>query len=86
MTLPTQLMYLRHVRDAVIAVLDYTKDGRPSFFASKLIQDAVLRNLEVIGEAAKGLDADTRSREPGIPYLRTLCRPRLELGGFRRSP
>ena len=56
MTLPTQLAYLCHMRDALAAVREYTAGGRDAFFASPMIQDAVLRNLEVLGEAVKGLD------------------------------
>ena len=70
MMLPTQVIYLRHIRDALLAVSEYTKDGRVSFLQSKMIQDAVLRNLEIVGEAVKGLDADTRNRAPNIPWRR----------------
>jgi len=70
MTLPTQVIYLRHIRDALLAVSEYTKDGRASFLRSKMIQDAGLRNLEIVGEAVKGLDADTRNRAPNIPWRR----------------
>jgi uncharacterized protein with HEPN domain len=70
MTLPTQVIYLRHIHDALLAVSEYTKDGHVSFLQSKMIQDAVLRNLEIVGEAVKGLDADTRNRAPNIPWRR----------------
>ena len=32
--------------------------------------DAVVRNLEVIGEAVKGIPADVRERAPGIDWRR----------------
>ncbi len=32
------------------------------------IQDAVLRRLEVIGEAVKGIGEDVRSRYPAVPW------------------
>jgi uncharacterized protein with HEPN domain len=70
MTRPTQLAYLRHVRDALLAVLEYTGEGRAGFFASKMVQDAVLRNLEVVGEAVKGLDDPTKARVPEVPWRR----------------
>jgi len=35
-----------------------------------MIQDAVIRNLQVIGEAAKNLSDATRSRRPDIPWRR----------------
>ena len=33
-----------------------------------LVQDAVLRNIEVIGEAAKNLSDEVRARMPGIEW------------------
>jgi len=70
MTRPTQLAYLCHMRDALAAVREYTAGGREAFVASSMIQDAVLRNLEVIGEAVKGLDDSSRSRAPDVPWRR----------------
>ncbi len=35
-----------------------------------MIQDAVIRNLEIIGEAVKNLSADLRDRHPDIPWGR----------------
>jgi uncharacterized protein with HEPN domain len=51
-------------------VLEYTRDGREGFLASRLIQDAVIRNLEVAGEAAKGLSPETRGLAPEVPWRR----------------
>ncbi len=34
----------------------------------ELVQDAVLRNIEIIGEAAKNLSDDVRARMPGIEW------------------
>lgn len=68
--MPTQLVYLRHVRDALLSILEYTKPGPATFFGSKMVQDAVLRNLEVVGEATKALDRDIKDRAPEIPWRR----------------
>ena len=51
-------LYLLHVRDEIRKVLGYTCGGRDAFFAQTLIQDAVLRNITVIGEAVKNLGQD----------------------------
>ena len=37
---------------------------------SALIQDAVIRNLEVIGEATKHLTRETKNAAPHIPWRR----------------
>ena len=36
--------------------------------ASRLIQDGVIRNLEVIGEATKNLSSELRDTNPAIPW------------------
>ena len=61
-------VYLGHVRDALASILEYTCNGRDSFMRSRLIQDAVVRNLEVVGEAVKRLDEATKLRAPEIPW------------------
>lgn len=38
-----------------------------AFFASALIQDAVVRNIEILGEAVKGVSQATREAHPEIP-------------------
>jgi uncharacterized protein with HEPN domain len=43
--------YLLHVRDAADRILEYTQAGKDDFFGNRKTQDAVLRNLEVIGES-----------------------------------
>jgi uncharacterized protein with HEPN domain len=70
MNAPTQIAYLSHARDALLSVKEYTVAGRDAFFASKLVQDAVLRNLEIVGEAIKGLAPETRARAPDVPWRR----------------
>jgi uncharacterized protein with HEPN domain len=51
-------------------IAGYIADGRETFEESVLVQDAVLRNLEVIGEAAKGIDQAARERWSDIPWRR----------------
>lgn len=60
--------YLSHIRDATRRIQDYTRDGQDAFMASTLIQDAVIRNLEIIGEATKALSPAFREQHPNIPW------------------
>ena len=48
-------IYLLHIRDAIQYIIEYTKAGRENFLADRKTQDAVVRNLEIIGEATKCL-------------------------------
>jgi uncharacterized protein with HEPN domain len=60
--------YLLHIQDCIKQILEYTKDGREVFFNSRLIQDAVIRNLEIIGEATKQLTSDIKNKQSSIPW------------------
>jgi uncharacterized protein with HEPN domain len=43
---------------------------RESFLANEMLVDAVLRNLEVLGEAAKQIPLAVRERHPQVPWRR----------------
>jgi len=59
--------YLLHIRDAIDRIRSYTHQGKEAFFTSSLLQDAVIRNLEVIGEAAKRISPSSKAAGGGDP-------------------
>lgn len=61
-------VYLLHIRDALANIQEYTSPGREFFFNDKKTQDAVVRNLEIIGEAVKHLSASLTTSHPSIPW------------------
>jgi len=61
-------VYMAQILERTHRILGFTADGRKVFFESPLIQDAVIRNLEVIGEAAKRVPAAYREAFPAIPW------------------
>ena len=61
-------VYLQHIRDAIGRILSYTTSGREAFLATPQAQDAVIRNLEIIGEAVKHLSPELRQQHPDIPW------------------
>jgi len=46
----------------------FTADGREAFLASELVQDAVIRNFEVIGEAVERMPPGWLDRRPEVPW------------------
>ena len=42
--------------------------GRDEFLANEMIYDAVIRNLEILGEAAKHIPADVKARMPEVAW------------------
>ena len=63
-----QRVYLGHIRDAIDDITSYAAVGRDTFMADRMRQDAVIRKLEIIGEAVKQLSDKTRQRRPEIPW------------------
>lgn len=63
------LLYLDDIDEAAarveryVAGLDY-----PAFIADEMRVDAVVRNLEMIGEAVKHVPEETRDRYPDVPW------------------
>ena len=55
-------IYLLHIADALERILSYTAEGKEAFFADPRTQDAVIRNLEVVGEAVKNLSERLKTR------------------------
>lgn len=48
--------YLEHIVEAIERIQRYTANlGKQAFLNDELVQDAVVRNIEVIGEAAKNI-------------------------------
>ena len=61
--------YLLHIADSCEKILRYTRDMKHGdFIADQMVQDAVLRNFEIIGEAAKHVPDDFRARHSEINW------------------
>ena len=54
-------VYLRHVLDAIEKIDSYASVGRDVFMGTSHWQDAIIRQLEIIAEAAKRLSKGLRS-------------------------
>ena len=64
------LLYLKHIRDAIEKIENYTAVGRDIFFKESHWQDAVIRQLEIMGEATKNISQSLREQYPTIPWRR----------------
>ncbi len=57
------------ILESIEKIKEYTKDiSKDKFFDDSQIQDAVVRRIGIIGEAAKNLPAVFRSKHPNIPW------------------
>ena len=62
-------IFIDHILESIDKILGYTKGMKESdFLSNKLEQDGVIRNFEVIGEAAKNISERTKNNSPEIPW------------------
>jgi uncharacterized protein with HEPN domain len=66
---------LAHMHDCLDRIVEYTRAERSHFDASRLVQDAVIRNLQTLAESSQRLSIEVKATEPQIPWR--------ELAGFR---
>lgn len=81
-------LYLDDIRSCCDRVLTYTSGlDFEGFVTRSMTYDAVIRNLEIIGEAAKNLPEDVRARYPEIEWRRIAgLRDILAHGYFGLEP
>lgn len=65
-------LYILHMVERCDRILRFIAKGREEFFESEALQDAVIRNIEVIGEAAKRVAPEPRSLLPEVDWKR-IC-------------
>jgi len=62
-------LYLDDIRECIERIEEYTRGhDREAFFASAQLIDAVVRRMEIIGEAAHQLPEEFRVQHPEIPW------------------
>ena len=68
-------LYLIHILECIQRIESYTQEGREAFSKSRMKQDAVIRNFEIMGEAVKQISSVLKDTKPQVPWKR--------IAGFR---
>ncbi len=62
-------IYLRHILDAASLIEEYLHGiDETTFLQKTLVQDGVIRQLEIIGEAVRHISKDLQGTYPEIPW------------------
>ena len=62
-------LYLQHMLDAISTIGEYLGNIDEAVFRETgLVQDGVIRQIQIIGEAAKLISPDLRSSWPDVPW------------------
>ncbi len=68
-------VYVEHMLSCIERILEYIGDDKAAFYQSTLVQDAVLRNLQVMAESSQRMSDELKAQYPSIPWR--------EISGFR---
>lgn len=72
-------VFLHNILESIIKIETYTNSGKDEFMTSEIIQDAVIRNLEIIGEATKRVSQELKEHTSEIPW-RQMAKNCMECG------
>ena len=62
-------IFIEHILESVERIEEYTgRITKKEFLKSQQIQDAVIRRIEIIGEAAKNIPHETKRKNQNIPW------------------
>jgi uncharacterized protein with HEPN domain len=78
------LQYLQDMKHRLQRIREYTREGRRAFMASNMTQDAVVRNIEMIGYTWTCLSPEYRLRLPDFPWR--LIGARVDYLMHQRNP
>ena len=63
------IVFVNHINDAISDIEEFIKNcEQEDFFKSKLIQSAVIRQIEIIGEATKNIPSDFKEKYPYVEW------------------
>ena len=62
-------VYIEHIQSSLKRIRSYTTGlNRELFLENHMVQDAIVRQLEIIGEATKKISLDFRNQHKNIPW------------------
>ncbi|ULR39720.1 DUF86 domain-containing protein [Thermus sp. NEB1569] len=73
---------LRDILEAIAAIERYLDRGRAAFEQDELLQGWFVRNLQVIGEAARGLPEEVRALAPEIEWPKIIGMRNVLVHGY----
>ncbi len=63
------LVYIEHIQSSIKRIRSYIIGlNQDSFLENHMVQDAIVRQLEIIGEATKKISQDFRNKHQDIPW------------------
>ncbi len=64
----SRALFLADFVKACDKIAGFIIDGKEEFFAHEMVQDAEIRNLEIVGEASKNMSPELRAKASDHPW------------------
>ncbi|MCK4613724.1 MAG: DUF86 domain-containing protein [Thermoplasmata archaeon] len=76
-------LFFQDILESIEKIENYTEGMTfQDFLRNSLVMDAVVRNLEIIGEAARNIPAEFRQRFKNIPWQRVVGFRNVVIHGY----
>ncbi len=83
MSRPDDAERLRHMRDASREALDFVRGRRlDQLSGDRMLALALVKCIEIVGEAASNVSQPTRARFPGIPWADAIAMRNRLIHGY----
>ncbi len=78
------LMYLEHIIESIGRIKSYVKviKDEDGFLENEIICDAVVRRIEIIGEAASKISSSLKAKNKQVPWLDIVDTRNLLIHGY----
>jgi uncharacterized protein with HEPN domain len=64
-------LYLIHIGECIHRIEEYLGDGgKDAFMASRLAQDAIVRNLQTLSESASRISDELKEKYPAVEWFK----------------
>lgn len=75
---------LEHILEAAERIATYVAPGEEAFLSDPMRQDAIIRNLEIVGEAAGRISRELRNAHPEVPWVDVIGHRNVLIHDYRR--
>lgn len=62
------MIYLEHIIDCIDRIDNYTENDQFTFMNSTMVQDAAIRNLQILAESTQKISAPLKQQHPEINW------------------
>ena len=69
MNAKNDLVYIKHILDSIDAIIEFSREmDKEELTSNRMKQSAIVREIEIIGEAVKNISKGTKNRHDGIKW------------------